>query len=71
MEKPPQRHPKPFLEELQALDSGKKRNILIIVTVVLMALVLYIWLGYFNNIVGSTGIQPTETQLQSTTTGNQ
>jgi hypothetical protein len=45
---------KSFLEELQSLDEPTKSKVLIITTIVIMAVVIYFWLGYFSSIV--TGI---------------
>ena len=46
-----------FLEELQAMSEARKRQVLIISTVVIMALVVGVWLAYFNSVVmgGASG----------------
>jgi hypothetical protein len=46
-----------FLEELQAMSESRKRQVLIISTVVIMALVVGVWLAYFNSVVmgGASG----------------
>ena|SRR5690348_3509077 len=49
---------KGFLEELQSLSEPTKRKIMIVATVVIMAVVIYVWLAYFNNLLASVG-QPT------------
>jgi hypothetical protein len=36
--------PKGFIEELQSLDDVKKKRVLIISTVVIMAIVIVVWL---------------------------
>ena len=43
--------PKTFLEELQALSEPTKFKVLVVATIMVMAVVLYLWLGYFNAIV--------------------
>jgi len=48
---------KGFLEEVRSLDESIKKKILIGVTAVVMVGVVYVWLGYFNNIIASV---PTE-----------
>lgn len=42
-----------FLEHLQALPEPAKRRVLIVATAVAMAIVLYLWLAYFNSMVAS------------------
>ena len=49
---------KTFLEELQSLEEPTKFKILIASTVVIMIVVVYFWLAYFNGIVSSVS-QPT------------
>lgn len=44
---------KNFLEKIQSADEGVKRRWMIISTVVIMAVVIYVWLGYFNNLIAS------------------
>ena len=44
---------KSFLETLQALDEGTKKKIMIIATIVIMAIVIYFWLAYFNGLVAA------------------
>jgi hypothetical protein len=44
---------KGFVEKLQSLDDRQKRTILIVATAIIMVIVIYIWLGYFNSIVAS------------------
>ena len=55
---------KGFIEELQALDEPVKRRVLVIAAIVAMFVVVYVWLGYFNNLV--TAI-PQEQVAQNTT----
>jgi hypothetical protein len=43
--------PKSFLEELRNLEEPTKTKVLIVTTVILMVIVLYFWLAYFNGIV--------------------
>ena len=42
---------KEFIEKLQAADEGRKRKWMIISTTIVMAVVIYVWLGYFNNLI--------------------
>ncbi|HEX4104403.1 MAG TPA: hypothetical protein VHZ04_02920 [Candidatus Paceibacterota bacterium] len=51
----PDEHKKGFLEELQSLDEGTKQKVLIVATVVIMIVIIYFWLAYFNNIVAGVG----------------
>lgn len=44
-------HKKSFLEELQSLDEPTKKKVMIVATVVIMGVVIYFWLAYFNNLV--------------------
>jgi len=44
---------KHFLEKLQNSDEGTKRRWMIASTVIIMAVVIYIWLAYFNNLIAS------------------
>ncbi len=41
-----------YLEQLQALDEPTKLKVLVAATAVIMIVVVYFWLAYFNNIVG-------------------
>jgi hypothetical protein len=43
-----------FFESLQSMDESMKQKILVVATVVIMILVVYVWLGYFNGIVAGT-----------------
>jgi hypothetical protein len=47
--------PKGFIEELQSLDDVKKKRVLIISTVVIMAIVIVVWLSYFSQCFGGYG----------------
>ena len=48
--------PKPnFLHRLQGLDEGHKQKIMIVASVVIMIVVVYFWLAYFNSIVVGAG----------------
>jgi len=60
-------HQKNFLQELQSLDEQTKRRVLLISSVVIMGIVIYLWLGYFNNIVNTAPLaaaQPSVSQSQ-------
>ncbi len=43
---------KDFLEKIQSADENRKRRWLVISTTVLVIGVGFLWLGYFNNLVG-------------------
>jgi hypothetical protein len=45
-----------FIEELQSLEEPTKMKVLVVATTILMILVIYFWLIYFNGIV-SAGTQ--------------
>ncbi len=45
-----------FLDQLQSLDERKKTQVLVITTIVIMAIVIYFWLGYFNSIVSTVSL---------------
>lgn len=49
---------KGWIERLQALDEPTKQKVLIIATVVMMAVVIYFWLAYFNTLVAGVAGQP-------------
>ena len=42
-----------FLEKLQSADEGTKMKWIIIATSVIMIVVIYIWLMYFNNLLSA------------------
>ena len=44
---------KGFIEELQGLEAPVKKRVLIVSTSIIMAVVVYVWLGYFNNIIAN------------------
>ena len=44
---------KHFLTDLQSLDDRAKFKVLIVATAVVMVVVVYFWLAYFNNIIAS------------------
>jgi hypothetical protein len=48
---------KTFLEEVQAFDEPVKRKILAVATVVVMVVVAYVWVGYFNGLVAGSSDQ--------------
>ena len=46
--------PKPnWLHRLQGLDDGVKQKIMIAATVVIMIIVVWLWVAYFNTVVVS------------------
>ncbi len=49
---------KGFLEELQSLDESTKNKIMIVTAIMIMAIVIYVWLGYFNNLIASVNQAP-------------
>ncbi len=55
---PPQPEPRrDYLAELQALDEPMKRRVLVAASAVMMAIVVYVWIGYFNSIVMGGSVQ--------------
>lgn len=42
---------KGFIEKLQSLDGPAKNKVLIVATAVVMVIVIYFWLAYFNNLI--------------------
>jgi hypothetical protein len=61
---------KSFLEEIQAFDESVKRKILVVATVVVMIVVAYAWVGYFNGLVAeSSQQQATGTATQTAASG--
>jgi hypothetical protein len=56
-----------FIEELRALDESAKQKVLVGATMVLMVVVLYFWLAYFNTIVSRSSPQATASAEASTT----
>ncbi len=50
---PPTAPHRDYLAELQSLNEPMKRRVLIAASAVVMALVVFVWVGYFNNIVMS------------------
>lgn len=47
-----------FLEELRSLDESAKTKVLVIATLIIMAIVIYFWLGYFNSVISSAPAEP-------------
>jgi cytoskeletal protein RodZ len=59
-----------FLKELQSLDEPAKNRILIIATVVIMIVVLFVWIAYFNSIVIPSAAQTDKTATTTATTAS-
>lgn len=59
-----------FLEELWALDEPTKRKVLVISTIVIMIVVVFVWVAYFNNIVVSSATEANEATATSTATSS-
>jgi hypothetical protein len=56
---------KNFLERLRASDEKTKRKIIIIISCICMAIIIYVWFGYFNSlVVGAT--RPMSVNIQNT-----
>ncbi len=54
-----------FLKKLQSLDEPTKRKVLIVSTIVIMIVVIFVWIAYFNNIImPSSGGTATATSTQ-------
>lgn len=50
----PDENKKSFIDELQSLDEGVKKKILIVGSGLVMVVVVYAWAAYVNNVVVST-----------------
>ena len=50
-----------FLEKLRSADEGTKTRWIIIITSIIMVIVVYIWLAYFNNLFTTASV-PAETE---------
>ncbi|MBU6500497.1 MAG: hypothetical protein KGJ89_01555 [Patescibacteria group bacterium] len=46
-----------FLGKIQSADESTKRRWIIICTIVIMVVILYVWLAYFNNLMASVSNQ--------------
>lgn len=42
-----------FFQKLQSADDRTKRRIMIVSTAVVLVVVIYVWLAYFNNLLAS------------------
>ncbi len=51
---------KDFFKKLRESDDARKRRWMIASTSVTMLLVIYLWLGYFNNIIADSSMQSAE-----------
>jgi len=49
---------KNFLEQLQSLDEPMKKKVLVVSTAVIMVIVVYFWLAYFNTLIAGISNQP-------------
>ena len=49
---------KDFLEKLQAADEETKKRIIVVATAVIMTLIIFVWLSYFNNLVDVANEEP-------------
>jgi hypothetical protein len=49
----PRKYKKGLLEELQSLDESTKKKIMIVASAMVMIVVVYFWLAYFNTIVAN------------------
>ncbi len=56
-----------MLEELQSLSPEKKKQVLIVATIIIMAIIIGVWVSYFNSIVIGS-VQETATELTSSAT---
>jgi hypothetical protein len=54
----PTEQKKGFLEEIQSLAPEKKRNVLIVGTLIAMAVLIYVWIGYFKGLVVTAAQAP-------------
>jgi flagellar basal body-associated protein FliL len=46
-----------MLEELQSLSAASKKRVLVIATIIIMAIVIGVWVVYFNSIIAGTSQQ--------------
>ena len=46
-----------MLEELRSLSEANKKRVLVIATVIIMAIVIGVWIMYFNSIIAGTSQQ--------------
>jgi hypothetical protein len=58
---------KNFLDQLRAADERTKRKVMIIISCICMIVIIYVWLGYFNNLVSSTA-RPVFADIQNAST---
>ena len=56
-----------FIEQLQNLDESTKTKIMVIATILIMAIIIYFWLGYFGNIVSAVPGQAVASNQQPET----
>ena len=54
-----------FLEKLQSSDDQTKKRWMVGSTTVIIAIVIYVWIGYFNNLIFTLS-SPQESPLQKT-----
>ena len=54
-----------MLEELQSLSEGKKKQILIIATIIIMVIITGVWFSYFNSVM--TGMSQSSAEQSSST----
>ncbi|HUC31623.1 MAG TPA: hypothetical protein VMR99_02980 [Candidatus Paceibacterota bacterium] len=51
-----------MLEELRSLSDARKKQVLIIATIIIMIIVIGVWVTYFNSLIqGTTQQAPTQT----------
>ncbi|RJQ28637.1 hypothetical protein C4571_03135 [Candidatus Parcubacteria bacterium] len=43
-----------FLHKIQSADEPTKRKWVVVFSTIAMALVVYVWLAYFNNLIGNS-----------------
>lgn len=56
---------KSFLEKLQSADEDIKRRWMIGATIVIMVIVVYIWMAYFNTLI--SGFSPSQVSVSDQT----
>jgi hypothetical protein len=55
-----------MLEELQSLSETKKKQVIVIATIIIMAIIIGVWVAYFNSTIMGSAQQ--QAAAQATTT---
>lgn len=60
---------KSFLERVRSLDESGKRMVLVGATAIVVAIVIYVWVGYFSGLVSVSQPAVAENQPAQTSSG--